>query len=107
MNIIAHSFYKIIYRTKSKAQKLKVYYEKLCEDESKSQRRNQQLLSDLKRIDSNFQELETKLERLTHVKVSRFRKLNKNKNRSYIISKQNNIERDGNIFQNCPSEMDH
>lgn len=54
---------------KSKAAKLKAYYTKLCEDEAKSMKRNQHLLNELKRVDSQFQQLESKLQRLTNLKV--------------------------------------
>jgi hypothetical protein len=55
---------------KSKAVKLKAYYTKLCEDEAKSMKRNQHLLNELKRVDSQFQQLESKLQRLTNLKVT-------------------------------------
>jgi hypothetical protein len=50
---------------------LKAYYTKLCEDEGKSMKRNQQLLADLQRIDSQFNQLEVKLERLSSLKVNK------------------------------------
>jgi hypothetical protein len=55
---------------KSKAAKLKAYYTKLCEDEAKSTKRNQHLLNELKRVDAQFQQLESKLQRLTNLKVN-------------------------------------
>ncbi len=56
-------------KSKFKAIKLKAYYTKLCDDETKSMKRNQQLLTDLQRVDTQFQQLEIKLERLTNLKV--------------------------------------
>lgn len=53
---------------KTKASKLKAYYNKLCEDEAKSLKRNQNLLADLQRIDTQFQHLEVKLDRLSNLK---------------------------------------
>ena len=60
-----------IKRAKSKANKLKVYFTKLCDQEAKSLKRNQQILADLQRIDSQFQQFEVKLERLNNVKVTK------------------------------------
>jgi hypothetical protein len=56
-------------KSKFKAIKLKAYYTKLCDNETKSMKRNQQLLTDLQRVDTQFQQLEIKLERLTNLKV--------------------------------------
>lgn len=53
---------------KTKALKLRAYYTKLCEDESNAITRNQNYLTNLQRIDSQFGQLETKLERLTNLK---------------------------------------
>ncbi len=49
---------------------MKAYYEKLCDDEMKSTERNQAYLNDIQRIDSQFSQLEAKLERLTNLKVN-------------------------------------
>jgi hypothetical protein len=54
---------------REKAGKLKAYYEKICEDEARSLKRNQQILKDLQRIDTQFQQMDAKLERLSHLKV--------------------------------------
>ena len=55
---------------REKASKLRAYYLKICEDEQKSVKRNQDLLKDLQRIDSQFQAMESKLERLANLKVN-------------------------------------
>ncbi|CAF0725517.1 unnamed protein product [Brachionus calyciflorus] len=53
---------------KTKAIKLKAYYQKLCNEEEKSLKRNQQLLQDLQNLDSQFTQLDSKLERLNNLK---------------------------------------
>ncbi len=65
-------FIHIFSSAKAKAIKLKAYYTKLCDDETKSARRNQKILADLQRIDNQFQLLEGKLERLANLKVVNF-----------------------------------
>ncbi len=52
--------------------KLKNYYTNLCENEEKSLKRNQYLLSELQRVDSHFNQLEVKLDRLNNLKVYTF-----------------------------------
>lgn len=59
-----------VFRAKSKAQKLKIYFGKLCDEEAKSAKRNQQLLNDIQRVDIEFQKLEKKLDRLNSLKVN-------------------------------------
>ncbi len=54
---------------RTKAFKLKAYYTKLCQDEEKSFKRNQSILNDIQRVDSQFQQFESKLERLSGLKV--------------------------------------
>ena len=66
INFVSHC----IYRARAKAAKLQSYYKKLCDEEKLSNMRNQQILSDLARIDSHFQKLETKLQRLSSIKVT-------------------------------------
>ncbi len=56
---------------KSQAIKLKAYYAKLCADESRSMTRNQNLLNDLQRIDSQLNQFESKLERLNNFRVTK------------------------------------
>ena len=56
---------------KEKALKLQAYYKKLCDNERSSNLRNQQLLSELSRVDQHFQLLEEKLERLATLKVKK------------------------------------
>ncbi|RNA30916.1 centrosomal kizuna-like [Brachionus plicatilis] len=53
---------------KTRAIKIKTYYQKLCDDEEKSLKRNRQLLNNLHRMDTQFLQLESKLERLTNLK---------------------------------------
>jgi hypothetical protein len=54
------------------ALKLKEYYDKLCQNEEYSLKRNQHLLSEFQRIDTHFATLENKLERLNNLKVRLF-----------------------------------
>lgn len=64
------SYFLIIYlRAKARATKLKTYYQKLCDDEEKSLKRNKQLLNNLHRMETQFFQLESKLERLANLKV--------------------------------------
>jgi len=71
LSIKRWSFFKF-FSAKKKAIKLKAYYEKLCDDESKSIERNQIYLNEIQRIDSQFSQLDAKLERLTNLKVNKF-----------------------------------
>jgi len=76
-------------KSKLKAIKLKTYYTKLCDDETKSMKRNQQLLTDLQRVDTQFQQLEIKLDRLTNLKVFIFRKRKSMKILIFIKNRKN------------------
>ena len=86
---------------KAKAVKLKAYYQKLCDEEEKSMKRNQQLLVDMQRIDSQFLQLDSKLERLTNLKVILIIK----KIVSFLLLIFN-TERMWGLFKNCISFMD-
>ncbi len=65
-----NSILKIYFSIKDKALKLQVYYKKLCDDERNSSLRNQHILAEMSRVDQHFQYLESKLERLTTLKVN-------------------------------------
>lgn len=67
----------LIFRAKARAIKLKTYYQKLCDDEEISLKRNRQLLNNLHRMETQFFQLESKLERLTNLKVY-FSRIHKN-----------------------------
>lgn len=66
---MVYNLYFFFNRTITKARKLKAFYDKLCSDELASNERNQRILNEIKHLDSQFQLMDKKLERLGHVKV--------------------------------------
>jgi hypothetical protein len=50
--------------------KLQGYWKKICEDERKSRWRNEKLLHDFQRVESNMEEMHEKTEKLRLIKVT-------------------------------------
>ena len=63
-NIISH------FRAKFKAVRLQNYWKKICEDEKRSQWRNEQLLRDVERVENHMASLTEKTEKLKLMKVT-------------------------------------
>ena len=57
------------YRARLKAIRLKSYWNKICEDEKRSQTRNEQLLKDFERAEAHLQELHARTEKLQEAKA--------------------------------------
>ena len=58
-----------ICRSKLKAVRLQNYWKKICEDERKSQWRNEQLLRDFDRVEAHMADLHSRTGRLRTMKV--------------------------------------
>ena len=61
--------YVIFFSAKLKALRLQSYWKKICEDEKKSQWRNEQLLRDFERVESHMDDLQSRSEKLKTMKV--------------------------------------
>lgn len=68
--MIESNFYRHLCRAKLRAAKLQAYWKRICDDERRSQQRNQNILRDFSRIDSHLTAVSNKTERLRLLKVS-------------------------------------
>ena len=57
-------------RARLKAVRLQSYWKKVCEDEKRSQRRNEQLLRDVERLETHAAEMHERTEKLRGLKVT-------------------------------------
>ena len=59
----------ITFRAQLRTTQLQAYWKRICEEEKRSQQRNEQILSTIDRIDSYTAMLEEKTEKLRQMKV--------------------------------------
>ncbi len=70
IHIIDLPFQCLFHRAKLKAVRLQAYWKKICEDEKRSQWRNEQLIKDFDRVEAQMAALSARSERLRTMKVS-------------------------------------